>query len=93
MPLPAQRLATRPVAWGGLRRAVLSLSAALLALLLGSVSGPLRPAAAAGEPRVVTAADDGRLVNLRRGEQLRVVLNETAGTGYSWDIEHNDPKL
>jgi predicted secreted protein len=42
---------------------------------------------------VVTAADDGRLLNLRQGEKLRVVLADTAGTGYSWEIEHYDPKL
>ncbi len=39
---------------------------------------------------IVTQTDDGHTLNLRRGEQLWVVLPETAGTGYSWEIERVD---
>lgn len=45
------------------------------------------------ETVIVTQADDGRTLNLRRGERLRVVLPDIAGTGYSWEIEGVDPRL
>lgn len=93
MPQAPHRWSGRPVAWGKLSKALVTLSAALLALLLGTASGQVSAADAASGTLVVTAADDGRVVNLRRGELLRVVLTDTAGTGYSWEIERNDPKL
>ncbi len=65
-----------------------------------AASGRVQPLAQAAEPPdraletvIVTAADDGRLLNLRRGEQLRVVLGEIACTGYSWEIESIDRRL
>ena len=45
------------------------------------------------ESVIVTQADDGRSLNLRRGERLQVVLGDTAGTGYSWEIESLDRRL
>lgn len=45
------------------------------------------------ETVIVTQADDGRTLNLRRGELLRVVLPDIAGTGYSWEIESLDRRL
>lgn len=45
------------------------------------------------ESVIVIEADDGRTLHLRRGEQLRVVLADTAGTGYVWEIERCDPRL
>lgn len=45
------------------------------------------------ETVIVTQADDGRTLNLRSGERLRVVLPDIAGTGYSWEIEGVDPRL
>ena len=51
---------------------------------------PELPSAPATASVIVTEADDGRILNLRRGEQLRIVLRETAGTGYSWEIEAVD---
>ena len=83
----------RPLAWSTLTKTALALSAALLALVLGSASGQVGHANAATNTRVVTAADNGRQVTLRRGEQLQVVLSDNAGTGYSWEIEHNDAAL
>lgn len=93
MPLPPHRLPGRPLAWGRHARTVLALSAALLALVLGAAGGPVGATEPARGSVVVTAADDGRLLNLRQGDKLRVVLADIAGTGYSWEIEHNDPKL
>jgi predicted secreted protein len=93
MPLPPHRLPGHPVAWGKLTSVALALCAALLALVLGAAGGPVGAAEPAEGSVVVSAADDGRLLTLRRGQQLRVVLADTAGTGYSWEIEHNDPKL
>lgn len=82
------------MAWARLTRLALALCAALLALVLGATGGPVGAAEPAGGTVVVVgAADGGRLLTLRRGQQLRVVLADTAGTGYSWEIEHNDPKL
>lgn len=52
--------------------------------------------AQAGRPAdsvIVTEAQDGRSLNLRRGELLQIVLGETAGTGYSWQIESVDRRL
>ncbi|MEB3261098.1 MAG: protease inhibitor I42 family protein [Cyanobacteriota bacterium] len=93
MPLPPHRLPGHPVAWGKLTSVALALCAALLALVLGAAGGPVGAAEPARGSVVVSAADDGRLLTLRRGQQLRVVLADTAGTGYSWEIEHYDPKL
>ena len=58
------------------------------AILLAEV-----PAGGVVESVIVTQADDGRSLNLRRGEPLRVVLPDTAGTGYSWEIESVDRRL
>lgn len=93
MPLPPPRVPARPVAWSRLAGVALMLSATVLALVLGSSSGQVGAAEAASNLLVVTAADDGQVVNLRRGEQLQVVLSDIAGTGYSWEIERNNPKL
>lgn len=81
------------MARGKLTSLALALCAALLALVLGAAGGPVGAAESARGSVVLSAADDGRLLTLRRGQQLRVVLADTAGTGYSWEIEHNDPKL
>lgn len=93
MPLPPHRLPGRPEAWGRQTKSVLALSATLLALVLGATGEPVGALEPANGTVVVTAADNGRLLNLRQGEKLRVVLADTAGTGYSWEIEHYDPKL
>ncbi|MEB3200385.1 MAG: protease inhibitor I42 family protein [Synechococcaceae cyanobacterium] len=71
---------------------------ALLLGLLLAWSAPL-PAAAASpadtpaDTLTVSEADSGRTLNLRRGEQLRVVLSDSAGTGYSWEIERLGAQL
>lgn len=93
MPLPPPRVPARPMAWSRLAGVALTLSATVLALVLGSASGQVGAAEASSGLLVVTAADDGRVVNLRRGEQLQVVLSDIAGTGYTWEIEQNNPKL
>jgi predicted secreted protein len=62
-------------------------------LVLALGAWPMAASDAAGAIRVVTSADDGQLVQLRRGEALRLVLSDTAGTGYGWQIEHNDARL
>jgi len=53
-------------------------------------SGPLEPTLTQGRTLTLGPADDGRSVNLRRGEQLRLVLPGNAGTGYRWVIEAID---
>lgn len=64
------------------------------------VVAPLPQRAQAGLPSsrapatvIVSEADDGRRLSLRRGEQLQVVLGEIAGTGYLWEIERLDRRL
>ncbi|MFN9693651.1 MAG: protease inhibitor I42 family protein [Synechococcaceae cyanobacterium] len=93
MPAPPQPLPGRSVAWVRLTTVVVTVAAALLVLVQGGVIGTVNAAESAAGTVVVSAADDGRLLTLRRGDLLRVVLADTAGTGYSWEIEHNDPKL
>lgn len=73
---------------------------ALLAPLAAAASGggPLQAQAGGlpARPRatvIVTEAADGRSLNLRRGEQLQVVLAETAGTGYLWQVASLDRRL
>lgn len=84
-PLPACAL---PVA--GVARAGGAGLFAVASLPGGAMLLAEAPAGGAVETVIVTQADDGRTLNLRRGEQLRVVLSDTAGTGYSWEIESVD---
>lgn len=42
---------------------------------------------------IVSESDDGRSLSLRRGQSLQVVLAETAGTGYVWEVERLDRRL
>jgi predicted secreted protein len=53
-----------------------------LALLI-SAQGPM--------PITLTESDHNRTLTLRSGDQLQIVLRETAGTGYSWQIDAIDP--
>ncbi len=55
-----------------------------------AAAGPLEPTLAAGRTFTIGPSHDGRSVNLRRGELLRVVLPSNAGTGYRWVIEAID---
>lgn len=59
-----------------------------------SLRGQAGAASARALPTVIVSeADDGRSLSLRRGQQLQVLLAETAGTGYSWEIERLDRRL
>ena len=43
------------------------------------------------EPITPIERDNNRTLTMRSGDQLRIVLRESAGTGYSWQIEEIDP--
>jgi inhibitor of cysteine peptidase len=71
------------------------------AILLAG-AGLLHPPAAIGQPQStqdipamlsITAADEGRTVEVRVGESIRIVLPENASTGYRWALEPYDAGL
>ncbi len=46
------------------------------------------------EPMVLLVeGDNGRTLDLRTGESIKIVLPENATTGYRWSIDHYDKEL
>ncbi len=66
----------------------------LLLILVGAVSLNISQAGGAMANTVtVTEKDNNKTVELNKGNLLAVVLEFSPGTGYSWQIAENDPKL
>ncbi len=42
---------------------------------------------------VLTEADDGKTVEVGRGEQLGIRLSENPTTGFRWEIDKNNPEI
>ena len=69
-------------------------TALLGAILLLHVSGAV--AAETGKAdamQSLTEADNGRTVDLRVGESVRLTLPENATTGYRWTVDHLDREV
>ena len=69
-------------------------TALLGAILLLHVSGAV--AAETGKAdamQSLTEADNGRTVDLRVGESVRLTLPENATTGYRWTVDHFDREV
>ena len=66
----------------------------LLLILVGAGSLSISQAGGAMATTVtVTEKDNNSAVELKKGDILAVVLEFSPGTGYSWQIAKNDPKL
>lgn len=87
---PGRRVGTAALATAAAGALLLSGTATLAAPADAPASARLEPTLAPGRTLTLSPADDGRSVNLRRGDQLRLVLPGNAGTGYRWVIDAID---
>jgi predicted secreted protein len=58
--------------------------------IAAAVAAEWEPELAPGHTLSLSSQDNGRTINLRRGEQLRLVMGGNAGTGYRWVINTID---
>jgi predicted secreted protein len=63
-----------------------------IVLIIAAVALPLACIAFAGQPNeiLITKADDGKEITVAKGAIIEVKLEQSAGTGYLWEIVDPD---